>query len=58
LGAPVVPVRNPSYVSGLVTSTRRRVFISRGVGWGGIPLRLNCPPEVALLVLTRADRSS
>ena len=56
LGAPVVPVRNPSYVSGLVTNTRRRVFISRGVGWGGIPLRLNCPPEVALLVLTRAER--
>ncbi len=55
IGAPFIPVRNPNYVSGLITNTRRRVFISRGIGWGGLPLRLNCPPEIAVLLLTRAE---
>jgi predicted MPP superfamily phosphohydrolase len=28
------------------------VFVSRGLGEAGIPLRLNCLPEINLLTLT------
>jgi hypothetical protein len=51
LGAPVLPVRNKRYSSGLVTTPRTRVFISRGVGWALLPVRFNCPPEIAVLQL-------
>jgi uncharacterized protein len=33
------------------------VFVSRGVGTVVAPIRLNCPPEVTVLVLRRADPS-
>jgi hypothetical protein len=32
------------------------LFVSRGVGTVYVPVRINCPPEVAVLTLTRADR--
>ena len=28
------------------------VFVSRGLGEAGVPLRLNCPPEINVLTLT------
>jgi uncharacterized protein len=31
------------------------VFVSRGLGEVGVPLRLNCPPEINLLTLTPAE---
>ncbi len=55
-GAPVLPVRNKTYSSGLVTSPRGlRVFISRGIGWAVYPVRLNCLPEIAVLELVPAQ---
>jgi predicted MPP superfamily phosphohydrolase len=30
------------------------MFVSRGVGTVYVPVRLNCPPEVAVLTLRRA----
>jgi predicted MPP superfamily phosphohydrolase len=51
LGAPVLPVRNKRYASGLVTTDRTRVFISRGIGWAILPVRFNCPPQIAVLEL-------
>ncbi len=57
LGAPVLPVRNKNYSSGLCTSPRGvRVFISRGIGWACLPVRFNCLPEIALLELQPAPR--
>ncbi len=32
-----------------------RIFVSRGVGTVMVPCRIDCPPEVALLTLRRAD---
>jgi hypothetical protein len=55
LGAPVLPVRNKEYSSGLKRSPRgTRVFISRGIGWAVYPIRLNCLPEIAVLELVPA----
>jgi predicted MPP superfamily phosphohydrolase len=52
IGPPFVPVRNKSYVSGIVTTTRGfQMFISRGIGWSILPIRLNCYPEIAVLEL-------
>lgn len=52
-GPPILPVRNKRYASGFVRTRRMNVFISRGIGWGILPIRLNCPPEIAVLALTR-----
>jgi predicted MPP superfamily phosphohydrolase len=53
--APVLPVANKAYSSGLVTSPRGApVFISRGIGWAIYPVRFNCLPEIALLELVPA----
>jgi predicted MPP superfamily phosphohydrolase len=55
IGAPVVPVANKTYTSGLKRSPRGApVFISRGIGWAGYPVRLNCYPEIAVLELVPA----
>jgi uncharacterized protein len=39
------------YRAGLVQGPASQVFVSRGLGETGIPLRLNCPPEINLLTL-------
>ncbi|MBC8145711.1 MAG: metallophosphoesterase [bacterium] len=42
------------YVSGLYKSRsnqKAQLYVSRGVGTVGIPLRINCPPEVTHIVL-------
>jgi predicted MPP superfamily phosphohydrolase len=54
LGAPVLPVQNKTYSSGLVYSPRGlAIFISRGIGWAVYPVRLNCLPEIAVLELEK-----
>jgi predicted MPP superfamily phosphohydrolase len=53
--APVLPVRNKAYSSGLVASPRGTpIFISTGIGWAVYPVRLNCLPEIAVLELVPA----
>ncbi len=55
-GAPVLPVSNKTYSSGLKTSPRgTKVFISRGIGWAIYPVRFNCYPEIAVLELVPAE---
>jgi predicted MPP superfamily phosphohydrolase len=51
LGTPLLPVKNKAYSSGLVVTDHSRVFISRGIGWALLPVRLGCPPEIAVLEL-------
>jgi predicted MPP superfamily phosphohydrolase len=41
-------------VAGVGRQRQTTVFVSRGVGTVYVPVRINCPPEVALLTLTRA----
>jgi hypothetical protein len=54
VGAPWVPSRfGEKYVAGLVQGPATQVYVTRGIGETGVPLRLNCPPEINLLTLTR-----
>jgi predicted MPP superfamily phosphohydrolase len=41
-------------VAGTGRLRQTTVFVSRGVGTVYVPVRVNCPPEVAILTLTRA----
>lgn len=52
LGAPAA-TRFP-VVAGLGRRGRTALFVSRGLGTVMLPVRLNCPPEVAVITLTRA----
>lgn len=55
LGAPVLPSScGQKYRAGLVRGPRCPVFVSRGVGVISPPVRINCPPEVAVLTLVPA----
>jgi predicted MPP superfamily phosphohydrolase len=38
-------------VAGLATRGETSIFVSRGVGTVYVPVRLNCPPEVAIVTL-------
>jgi predicted MPP superfamily phosphohydrolase len=51
-----VAARKFSVVSGTAQRSLTTVFVSRGVGTVYLPVRINCPPEVALLTLTPAVR--
>jgi uncharacterized protein len=59
LGAPVLPVANRRYSSGVLSANRGfPMLISRGIGWAVYPVRFNCPPEVAVVSLHRAPETS
>jgi uncharacterized protein len=40
-------------VSGIARRNRTTIFVSKGVGTVYVPVRVNCPPEVAVLTLQR-----
>lgn len=42
------------YLQGLVKAPRTQVFVSRGLGTVGLPLRIHCRPEINLLTLAAA----
>lgn len=51
-GAPVLPVGNKAYASGVIRSSKgHTMFISRGIGWAIYPVRFNCFPEIAVVTL-------
>lgn len=49
LGA--VAARKFPVVSGVAHQNRTSLFVSRGIGTVYVPVRINCPPEVAVLTL-------
>ncbi len=51
-GPPILPVNNKNYSSGLISTNKTQLFISRGIGWAIYPIRFNCYPEIAVLELT------
>jgi len=44
----------PELCAGLGRRGNLPVYVNRGIGWTGIPLRLGSRPEISLLVLRRA----
>ncbi len=58
---PGVPPRFPPgmdgfpYIAGWGVFDRARLYISRGVGMGGVPFRFRCRPELACITLRRGD---
>ena len=56
IGAPLLPSWGRKYPMGLRRSQRGVwVYTTRGIGVAMPPVRLNCPPEVTLLTLTRGS---
>jgi predicted MPP superfamily phosphohydrolase len=53
VGAIAVQKASPAFpvVSGFARRDRTSLFVSRGVGTVYVPIRINCPPEVAVLTL-------
>jgi hypothetical protein len=47
LGPPVLPVKNKRYSSGLITTSKAPIFISRGIGWAIYPVRFNIEKNFA-----------
>ena len=43
-------------VAGTGRRERTTIFVSRGVGTVYVPVRVNCPPEVAIVTLSRDER--
>jgi predicted MPP superfamily phosphohydrolase len=55
LGYRQLPARyGAKYLAGLVRGPHAAVYVSRGVGSIGVPVRFNCRPEVNLLTLAAA----
>jgi len=58
IGIPMLPVKNKTYSYGLKPTPKGfPVFISKGIGWGIFPGRLNCFPEIPILELVPAGRA-
>lgn len=56
LGAPVLPIYNRTYDQGLFKLPDMQLFVSRGIGMVGLPMRLNCPPQLPILRLVPAAK--
>jgi predicted MPP superfamily phosphohydrolase len=52
-GFGAVARRSFPVVAGLGTRENTSIFVSRGVGTVYVPVRINCPPEVAIVTLRR-----
>ena len=55
IGAVVAPTQRffPKYVSGLYSSGVTNMIVSDGLGTSVLPIRLNNPPEIVTVELTR-----
>lgn len=57
-GLGAVAARRFPVAAGALSRENTTLFVSRGIGTVYVPCRVNCPPEVALLTLTRSrDRA-
>jgi uncharacterized protein len=55
-GLGAIAARKFPVISGIGRRDNTAIFVSRGIGTVYLPVRLNCPPEVALLTLEPARR--
>jgi predicted MPP superfamily phosphohydrolase len=45
------------YLSGLYQKNGSSLYVNRGIGYLGIPIRINCPPEISRFRLVRATEN-
>jgi predicted MPP superfamily phosphohydrolase len=53
-GVGAIAGRKFPVLAGTATRDNTTIFVSRGVGTVYVPVRINCPPEVAVLTLAPA----
>jgi predicted MPP superfamily phosphohydrolase len=53
IGAPILPYLGKKYDQGLYRVGQMWVYTNRGIGVVGPPVRINCPPEITKITLTR-----
>ncbi len=53
LGPLILPSGGQKYVEGYFRFGAMQLYVNRGIGTVGLPLRLNCPPEITLFTLRR-----
>lgn len=46
------------YVWGYYTTADSHMYVTRGLGVVGLPIRINCPPEITKITLVRAGVSN
>jgi predicted MPP superfamily phosphohydrolase len=46
------------YQSGLYQQKGASLYVNRGIGYLGVPIRINCPPEISRFRLVRPVASS
>lgn len=51
----VLPTMGKKYVMGYYQIGHQSLYVNRGLGFTGPPMRLNCKPEITLFSLTRAE---
>ena len=56
-GLGAIAAREFPVIAGLEQRQGTTIFVSRGVGTVYVPIRINCPPEVAVLTLDTVTRS-
>jgi hypothetical protein len=54
VGAVMRQIRDPRFIAGMVRLGEKIVYTSRGLGVVGLPIRIDCPPEVTVFTLARA----
>ena len=54
IGPLVLPPMGKKYVEGHFQFDQMQLYVNRGIGTVGLPLRLNCPSEITSFTLTRA----
>jgi predicted MPP superfamily phosphohydrolase len=51
VGALALPTGGQKYPEGLYRFDHMQLYVNRGIGTVGLPIRLNCPPEITLFTL-------
>lgn len=54
VGPLILPSMGRKYVEGLYRFDHLQLYVNRGIGTVGAPLRLNCPPEITVFTLEAA----
>jgi predicted MPP superfamily phosphohydrolase len=58
IGPLLLPPMGQKYVNGLFHFGHLQLYVNRGLGTVGLPVRLNCPPEITDITLVRAPESA